>query len=61
MIEQLAANAERTQIIHFGMRHAQQGIMHVVGPELGLAQPGMLIPGADSPTTTYGAFVSRSG
>ena len=31
MIEQLAANAERTQIIHFGMRHAQQGIMHVVG------------------------------
>ena len=56
MIEQLAANAARTQIIHFGMQHRQQGIMHVVGPELGLAQPGMLISGADSHTTTYGAF-----
>ena len=56
MIEQLAANAERTQIIHFGMQHRQQGVMHVVGPELGLAQPGMLISGADSHTTTYGAF-----
>ena len=31
------------------------------GTDLGLAQPSMLIPGADSPTTTYGAFVSQSG
>ena len=56
MIDQLAANAKRTQIVHWGINHEQQGIMHVVGPELGLAQPGMLISGADSHTTTYGAF-----
>ena len=56
MIEQLAGNAERTQIVHYGLLHPQQGIMHVVGPELGLAQPGMLISGADSHTSTYGAF-----
>ena len=56
MIDQLAANADRTQIVHWGIDHPQQGIMHVVGPELGLAQPGMLISGADSHTTTYGAF-----
>lgn len=56
MIDQLAANADRTQIIHWGIDSPQQGIMHVVGPELGLAQPGMLISGADSHTTTYGAF-----
>jgi 3-isopropylmalate/(R)-2-methylmalate dehydratase large subunit len=42
--------------MHWGINHNQQGIMHVVGPELGLAQPGMLISGADSHTTTYGAF-----
>ena len=56
MIDQLEANAKRTQIVHWGINHNQQGIMHVVGPELGLAQPGMLISGADSHTTTYGAF-----
>jgi len=56
MIDQLEANAKRTQIVHWGINHNHQGIMHVVGPELGLAQPGMLISGADSHTTTYGAF-----
>ena len=56
MIEQLEQNAARTKIVHFGMQHEKQGIMHVVGPELGCAQPGMLISGADSHTSTYGAF-----
>jgi 3-isopropylmalate/(R)-2-methylmalate dehydratase large subunit len=56
MIEQLEGNASRTEIVHFGMAHPQQGIMHVVGPELGVAQPGLLISGADSHTSTYGAF-----
>src|SRR5690348_2197430 len=38
MIEQLEQNAARTKIVHFGLQHEQQGIMHVVGPELGCAQ-----------------------
>jgi 3-isopropylmalate/(R)-2-methylmalate dehydratase large subunit len=41
-----------TKIVHFGLTHPQQGIMHVVGPELGFAQPGTLISGADSHTST---------
>jgi len=56
MIEQLRRNAERTGIAHFGLSHPQQGIMHVVAPEIGLVQPGMLISGSDSHTSTNGAF-----
>src|SRR4051812_40918815 len=56
MVEQLERNAAATNIVHFGISHPQQGIMHVVGPELGFAQPGLLISGADSHTSTYGAF-----
>ncbi len=56
MVEQLERNAAATNIVHFGIAHPQQGIMHVVGPELGFAQPGLLISGADSHTSTYGAF-----
>jgi 3-isopropylmalate/(R)-2-methylmalate dehydratase large subunit len=56
MVEQLARNAAATRIVHFGLEHPEQGIMHVVGPELGMAQPGLLVSGADSHTSTYGAF-----
>lgn len=56
MVERLEENAERTGIVHFGMAHPQQGIMHVVVPELGMAQPGMLIVGSDSHTCTNGAL-----
>jgi 3-isopropylmalate/(R)-2-methylmalate dehydratase large subunit len=56
MIAQLGANAARAGIKHFGMTHSQQGIMHVVAPEIGLVQPGMVITGSDSHTTTNGAF-----
>jgi 3-isopropylmalate/(R)-2-methylmalate dehydratase large subunit len=56
MVEQLERNAAETRIVHFGLAHPQQGIMHVVGPELGFAQPGLIISGADSHTSTYGAF-----
>jgi 3-isopropylmalate/(R)-2-methylmalate dehydratase large subunit len=38
------------------MGHARQGIVHVVGPELGLTQPGLLIVCGDSHTSTHGAF-----
>lgn len=56
MVERLQHNAERTGIVHFGISHPQQGIMHVVVPELGMAHPGMLIVGSDSHTCTNGAF-----
>src|SRR5688500_5270768 len=56
MIEQLAHNAAEFGLPYIGMHDARQGIMHVVGPELGLAQPGMVITAADSHTTTNGAF-----
>ncbi|MBI2224153.1 MAG: 3-isopropylmalate dehydratase large subunit [Betaproteobacteria bacterium] len=56
MVERLQQNAERTGILHFGMADPQQGIMHVVVPELGMAHPGMVIVGSDSHTCTNGAF-----
>ncbi len=56
MVDRLKENAERTGIVHFGIDHPQQGIMHVVAPELGMAQPGMVIVGSDSHTCTNGAF-----
>ncbi len=40
----------------FGINDPQQGILHVVPPELGLTQPGSLMVGADSHTSTHGAF-----
>jgi 3-isopropylmalate/(R)-2-methylmalate dehydratase large subunit len=44
----------------FGMHDPSQGIMHVVGPEQGITQPGMLIVGGDSHTSTHGAFGNLS-
>ena len=38
------------------MSHAEQGIVHVIGPQLGLTQPGMTIVCGDSHTSTHGAF-----
>jgi homoaconitase/3-isopropylmalate dehydratase large subunit len=58
MVERLQENAERTGIVHFGISHPQQGIMHVVVPELGIAHPGMLIVGSDSHTCTNGALAA---
>jgi 3-isopropylmalate/(R)-2-methylmalate dehydratase large subunit len=58
MVERLAENAQRTGIVHFGIDHPEQGIMHVVAPELGMAHPGMVIVGSDSHTCTNGAFAA---
>lgn len=58
MVEQLERNAQRTGIVHFGMAHPQQGIMHVVAPELGIAHPGMVISGSDSHISTNGALAA---
>ncbi len=40
----------------FGLRDSRRGIVHVIGPELGLTQPGMTIVCGDSHTSTHGAF-----
>ncbi len=53
---QLEANAREFGIRLYGRDHPQRGIVHVIGPELGLTQPGMTIVCGDSHTATHGAF-----
>ena len=55
-INQLETNANEFGIRFFGMNSLQRGIVHVIGPELGLTQPGMTIVCGDSHTSTHGAF-----
>ncbi len=55
MVEQLAANTAEAGITMFGLGDERQGIVHVVGPEEGLSQPGALIVCGDSHTSTHGA------
>jgi 3-isopropylmalate/(R)-2-methylmalate dehydratase large subunit len=52
----LEENCQEFGITVFPMGHANQGIVHVIGPELGLTQPGMTIVCGDSHTSTHGAF-----
>jgi 3-isopropylmalate/(R)-2-methylmalate dehydratase large subunit len=55
-LEALAANARAFGIELFDLASPEQGIVHVIGPELGLTQPGLLIVCGDSHTSTHGAF-----
>ncbi len=55
-IQTLENNAAEFGIRLYGMRSAHRGIVHVIGPELGLTQPGMTIVCGDSHTSTHGAF-----
>src|SRR5205814_5975316 len=55
-MELLAGNCRREGIPLHQIGSRRQGIVHVIGPELGLTQPGMLIVCGDSHTTTHGAF-----
>ncbi|MBN1119015.1 MAG: 3-isopropylmalate dehydratase large subunit [Bacteroidales bacterium] len=57
-VETLKMNTEKYGIRHFGLNHPYQGVVHVVGPELGLTLPGMTIVCGDSHTATHGAFGS---
>jgi 3-isopropylmalate/(R)-2-methylmalate dehydratase large subunit len=52
----LAKNCQEFGITLFGMGHKNQGIVHVIGPELGLTLPGTVIVCGDSHTATHGAF-----
>jgi 3-isopropylmalate/(R)-2-methylmalate dehydratase large subunit len=56
MIEALRTNCETYGVPFYDLHSADQGIVHVIAPELGLTQPGMTIVCGDSHTTTHGAF-----
>ena len=55
-IAQMEINAKEFGIKLYGMTSPNRGIVHVIGPELGLTQPGMTIVCGDSHTSTHGAF-----
>jgi 3-isopropylmalate/(R)-2-methylmalate dehydratase large subunit len=57
-VNKLTENCEVNGITLYGLNHPYQGIVHVIGPELGLTQPGMTIVCGDSHTSTHGAFGS---
>jgi 3-isopropylmalate/(R)-2-methylmalate dehydratase large subunit len=56
MMATLERNAKRYGLRFFAPESGEQGIVHVIGPELGLTQPGMTICCGDSHTSTHGAF-----
>src|SRR6202451_71648 len=58
VVEDLEANAKAAGLTLFGLSDRRQGIVHVVGPEQGLSQPGMIIVCGDSHTATHGALGS---
>ncbi len=55
-VDTLRANTAEFGIRNFPMGDPHQGIVHVIGPELGLTQPGMTVVCGDSHTSTHGAF-----
>ncbi len=55
-VETLEANCREFGIQYFSMSDVRQGIVHIIGPEQGLTQPGMTIVCGDSHTSTHGAF-----
>jgi 3-isopropylmalate/(R)-2-methylmalate dehydratase large subunit len=56
MVEELRRNATDHGIPHLGLDDPRHGIVHVVGPEQGFTQPGLVIACADSHTSTHGAL-----
>jgi 3-isopropylmalate/(R)-2-methylmalate dehydratase large subunit len=55
-VAQLGENCEKHGVTLYGLGHPYQGIVHVIGPELGITQPGMTMVCGDSHTSTHGAF-----
>ena len=58
MMQAIERNTAEHGIQFFGLRAEHQGIVHIIGPELGLTQPGMTIACGDSHTSTHGALGS---
>jgi len=59
-VETLRRNCADFGVPLYPMNHAEQGIVHVVGPQLGLTQPGMTVVCGDSHTSTHGAFAAMA-
>src|SRR3989338_4728615 len=57
-METLAKNCTEFGITLYDFKNKDQGIVHVIGPEMGITQPGMVIVCGDSHTSTHGAFGS---
>ncbi len=55
-VDTLRTNCEEFGVPLFGLTDRRQGIVHIIGPEQGLTQPGMTIVCGDSHTSTHGAF-----
>jgi 3-isopropylmalate/(R)-2-methylmalate dehydratase large subunit len=55
-LDALARNCEEFGVVLYALGHKRQGIVHVIGPELGVTQPGMTVVCGDSHTSTHGAF-----
>jgi 3-isopropylmalate/(R)-2-methylmalate dehydratase large subunit len=55
-VDTLTKNCADFGVELYGLGHPYQGIVHVIGPELGITQPGMTIVCGDSHTSTHGAF-----
>lgn len=55
-VDTLIKNCQDFGLELYGLGHPYQGIVHVIGPELGITQPGMTIVCGDSHTSTHGAF-----
>jgi 3-isopropylmalate/(R)-2-methylmalate dehydratase large subunit len=56
LIKALETNVKQFGIEFFGLDSMNQGIVHIIGPQLGLTQPGMTLACGDSHTSTHGAF-----
>jgi 3-isopropylmalate/(R)-2-methylmalate dehydratase large subunit len=56
LTQALEKNVSQFGVEFFGLDSANQGIVHVIGPQLGLTQPGMTLACGDSHTSTHGAF-----
>ncbi len=57
-VDTLTKNCEENNVTLYGLGHEYNGIVHVVGPEQGITQPGMTMVCGDSHTSTHGAFGS---
>ena len=55
-VEKLSENCSTYGIEYFGLNHPKNGIVHIIGPEMGYTLPGMTIVCGDSHTATHGAF-----
>ena len=57
-VDTLVQNCHENNITYFDLNDVNQGIVHVIGPELGITQPGMTLVCGDSHTSTHGALAA---